>query len=377
MCALSANPAKGKRLKPQLWFLEGYLDRNRSLRRMPVADFPYRMGRQADLSLTLDSTEISRVHAEIVKKNGVLLIRDLGSTNGTFVNHEPVTRDTRLRDGDIIHLATVELRLVGLDSDQLPSANTTRHGLGPLSAELPVGTRYLQELLLNERVTAAFQPIFEIDGTIHGWEILGRGAHPKLSGKPMDLFRIAESVGLEVMLSDAFRRVGVSLASEYHHAGTYFVNTHPQETEEPEHFVRTMETLRGRFPDLGIVVELHEAAFADVKALNKLREQLAALEMKLAFDDFGAGRARIVELSDAPPDYIKLDISLVRDLDKASAARREMVEMMLDFAHKRNILTVAEGVSRAGEERVCREMGFDLLQGFHLGKPKSAENFAA
>jgi len=344
---------------------------------MPVADFPYRMGRQADLSLTLDSTEISRVHAEILKKRGDLVIRDLGSTNGTFVNHEPVTRETRLRDGDIIHLATVELRLVGLDSDQMPSSATTRLGLGTLSEELPVGTRHLQDLLLNEKVTAAFQPIFSTGGEIHGWEVLGRGAHPQLSGKPMDLFRIAESVGLEIMLSSVFRRVGVALASQYHPQGTYFVNTHPQETEDPGQFVRTMETLRGEFPNLGMVVELHEGAFADVKALNTLREQLAALDMKLAFDDFGAGRARLVELSDAPPDYIKLDISLVRDLDKASAARRDMVEMMLDFSRKRDILTVAEGVSRAGEERVCREMGFDLLQGFHLGRPQSAEHFAA
>lgn len=360
----------------KLWFLEGYLDGGRSLRRLPVAEFPYRIGRQEDLSLCLSNSEISRVHAEIVYKGEALAIRDLGSTNGTYVNHEPVAYESDLNEGDIIHFATVELRLVAIDADQVQS-NTTRHARGPLSDDLPVGTRHLQDMLLQNRLSAEYQPIVTLDGEIHGWEALGRGWHPELSSRPMDLFRIAESAGLEVMLSSSFRRVSLALAQVHCPDELFFINTHPQETENPDEFVQAMVGVREAHPNLRMVVELHEAAFADVSALNALKQRLAELGIGLAFDDFGAGRSRLVELSDAPPDYIKLDISVIRNIDRASAARREMVEMVLDFARGLDIKVVAEGVSRAGEAKACRELGFELLQGFHLGRPVPAEDLPA
>lgn len=358
----------------RLWFLEGYVDQTRSLRRFPLNEFPYRMGRQEDLELCLPSAEISRVHAEIVSEGDRLVIRDLGSTNGTFVNHEPVGEAKNLREGDIIHVATLEMRLVAIDANHAPSAETTRHGVGPLSANLPTGSRELQELLVKEHVSAAFQPILTPDGGYHAWEILGRGTHSELSEKPMELFRIAESVGMEIVLSDLFRRVGLKVAAERHPSGRFFFNTHPRETDRPEEFLRHMEQMRTDHPDLGLVVELHEGAFADVGVLGHLRAALRTMDIGLAFDDFGAGQARLVELADAPPDYVKLDISLIRDIDRAPKARRDMVEMVLEYSRKLGILCVAEGVSRKGEADTCREMGFDLLQGFHLGYPESADS---
>lgn len=355
--------------------MEGYLDGSRSLRRLQVSEFPFRIGRQEGLSLFLPRSEISRVHAEIDREGERLVIRDLGSTNGTFVNHEPVKDETELKDGDIVHLATVELRLVSIEAAVFDT-QTTRHSASPLSENLPLGSRHLQEMLLHEQVTAVFQPIFTSEGTVHGWEALGRGAHPKLSEKPMDLFRIAESNGMEVMLSGVFRRKSLELAEKHFPEGRYFINTHPQETEQSEQFVAALAELRERHPDLKLVVELHEAAFADVKALNALRKQLADLDMKLAFDDFGAGRSRLIELSDAPPDYIKLDISVVRNIDRASTGRREMVEMVVEFARKRDIQVIAEGVSRKGENEACRALGVELFQGFFLARPHPPEDLS-
>lgn len=374
MCPERA-PANQAGDKPQrLWFLEGYLDQTRSLRRLPVNEFPYRMGRQEGLSLSLPTAEISREHAEIDRDGEGLVIRDLGSTNGTYVNHEPVGGDKALREGDIIHLASLELRLVAIEAERAQSDSTTRHGVGPLSENLPTGTREFQEMLLHEQITAKFQPILHADGSVHGWEVLGRGAHPELSESPMDLFRIAESLGLEVMLSNRFRRTGLDLAAGRYPEGLYFVNTHPLETDDLDAFARELASVRDGHPDLPVVVELHEGAFADVRALSRLRRKLKAMDMRLAFDDFGAGQARLVELADAPPDYIKLDISLIRDIDRAPAARREMVEMVLDYAKKLEIAVVAEGVSREGEADTCRDMGFDYLQGFLFGYPEPVES---
>lgn len=356
------------------WFLEGYLDDRHSLQRLAIHASPYRVGRQDDLELSLDDAEISRLHAELELRGDALFIRDLGSTNGTAVNREPVTEDTLLREGDIVNFGAVELRVSSRSaSDDRFASEVTRlsRAVGP--HKLPTGSRELGELLASENVTALFQPLFSLDGDIHGWEILGRGTHAGLAASPLDLFRIAESVEREVELSDLFRRKGIGIAAETYPQGLYFVNTHPREIEDIGTLMRAIEALRTGYPELRIGVELHEAAFADLAVLKRLRDDLLALDIPLAFDDFGAGQARLVELAETPPEYIKVDIALIRDIDQASPARRSMLEMVLDISHRVGSQVVAEGVSREGELEACRELGFDLLQGFHLGRPHPAE----
>ena len=92
-------------------------------------------------------------------------------------------------------------------------------------------------------------------------------------------------------------------------------------------------------------------------------------DMPLAYDDFGAGQARLLELVDASPDYLKFDIALIRNIDKASATKLQLLQALHDLADDLEIITLAEGVSRAGEARVCRAVGFDLVQGFFYHRP--------
>lgn len=350
------------------WLLEGFLDSGGELNRMPLNRFPARIGRQAGLELTLEAGDVSRLHAIIQRKGRGLAIRDLGSTNGTFVNLEPVQNDMVVRAGDIIHFGAVEMRLVAHYCDSDLGHQVTRHGT-KANAGQATGSRALREVLVQDKITALFQAIFTAEGKLHGWEILGRGDHPALSNKPAELFRLAESVGEAVSLSESFRRVGVARAAQTHPGDLFFINTHPTEMVDAARFLQNMRKLRQAYPQLGLVVELHEAAFGDVRALATLRDALLELDMRLAFDDFGAGQARLLELADAPPHYIKLDISLVKNIDRVSEARREMVKMILAFAHRADSQVIAEGVSRAGEAQACRTLGFDLLQGYYVGRP--------
>ena len=63
-----------------------------------------------------------------------------------------------------------------------------------------------------------------------------------------------------------------------------------------------------------LILEIHEEAVPDIGLLRQLRDQLAAHGVGLAYDDFGAGQSRLTELAEVPPDYIKLDMRLVRDI---------------------------------------------------------------
>ncbi len=77
-------------------------------RKVMVERFPFRLGRSLDNDLVLEDGRVSRHHAQIVELYGKPLLADLGSTNGSFLNGEAVTR-AQLRDGDVISLGGVEL----------------------------------------------------------------------------------------------------------------------------------------------------------------------------------------------------------------------------------------------------------------------------
>ena len=96
---------------PGCCYLEGFLGDGESLYRIPITRFPALVGRDHGLAVTLQSNNVSRQHAELLQRDGELLVRDLGSTNGTFVNHRPVSGCTRISPGDVIRFADVELRL--------------------------------------------------------------------------------------------------------------------------------------------------------------------------------------------------------------------------------------------------------------------------
>src|SRR3989304_9933865 len=80
--------------------LEFYSDGSGEARRVAIENFPYRIGRAETADLRVESVEVSREHAEIVERNGMWLVRDLGSTNGTQGNGKPI-KETLLADGDI------------------------------------------------------------------------------------------------------------------------------------------------------------------------------------------------------------------------------------------------------------------------------------
>jgi EAL domain-containing protein (putative c-di-GMP-specific phosphodiesterase class I) len=100
-----------------------------------------------------------------------------------------------------------------------------------------------------------------------------------------------------------------------------------------------------------------------------LKERLGSFGVGLAYDDFGAGQARLLELSEVPPDYLKFDMRLVRGLDRAGPSRQKLLASLVQVARELSVLTVAEGVETLAEAVACAEIGFDFAQGFYFGRP--------
>ncbi len=358
------------------WYLEGYLEKSDQVHRVQINPFPFTIGRSDDVGFTVPSDNASRLHAEIILEYNQLKLIDHNSTNGTFVNRIQLYPNTSLalEHGDILHFADFEVRVLE-QKDSKPVSLTdgdqkTVARIATLPEVLPSGYREMNQMIQDQLVSAAFQPIVDVkNNTIHAYEILGRGSHPELSPSPGVLFSKAESFLLAVELSELFRAKGMRLAASFNANQPFFLNIHPEEHKDNGRLLEQLSELRVKHPETDIVLELHEQVTSDIPELKKLKSALEALNIRFAYDDFGAGQTRLLELVEVPADYLKFDIGLVRDIHKATAAHREMVGVLVEQAQKAGTLTLAEGIEVAEDVHVCRDLGFDLVQGYYFGKP--------
>lgn len=352
------------------WYLEGYLDQSKVLQRAALMPLPFRIGRRPDMDLPLPFSSVSGAHAQITAQPTGLHISDLGSLNGTFVNRVKVEEEQILREGDILHLGDQELRvghhLAEQDPMQTIAMSFSDSGL---PRRMVTGTWEFRQLLENEAVISLFQPIVSIpSGEIYAYEALGRGGQEGLGESPYELFRIAATLGLEGELSRLFRRVAVHSAQSLPAGMSLSVNTHPAEMSD-DLLLPSLKEIREAAPDISLILEVHEAAIADPGEMAKLHAHLKDLSIELAYDDFGAGQARLVELVEAPPDMLKFDIQLIRNLHVAPESRKTMVEALVKMATDLGIVCLAEGIECIEEAEACTKLGFRLAQGYHYGRP--------
>jgi EAL domain-containing protein (putative c-di-GMP-specific phosphodiesterase class I) len=358
------------------WFLESLVEGGRQLRRITVYPLPYRIGRLRGLSLSLTAESVSKEHAELFVKDGELRVRDVGSKNGTFVNSERVT-ESPLREGDILHVAQVEFRLGRQEIEETSVGRreppTQALGSTPLPQHFVDGVRELPELLRDRRVTAVFQPVVSLpSGALAGYEALGRGLHPRLPEAPLELLQIASVVGpqgVEARLSALFREKALELARTRPHLPALFVNIHHRELGDSD-LVDFLVDVHEQAPQLRLTLEIHEGALADLETVDRLRTQLNRAGVGLAYDDFGAGQARLLELAEVPPHYLKFDMSFIRDIDSAPLSRQRLLTSLVAVARDLLVYTVAEGVETAEEADVCMRLGFTHAQGFFFGRPR-------
>ncbi|MBW7859535.1 MAG: EAL domain-containing protein [Rhodocyclaceae bacterium] len=363
----------------RLWFLESVAaDGSRVAH--PIGQMPFRIGRDPDNDLVLATRGLSRHHAMLTPDiSGRLRLTDLNSTNGSFVNRTQLVGSCLLADNDILHFGTAEFRLRRHQSEQfrfqpddslrtvlMPSDMTLSELFVPNEAEF-------LDLLDGHGLTGAAQPIVHAhDRSIFAYELLGRANHPLLPEMPMRLFELAGALDREVDLSAAFRKYGICSIAPRLHGYPLFVNTHPKETFDQE-FFRSLAVVRKQMPDLDLIVEIHETAITETSRLAELTTALHEIGVRFAFDDFGAGQARLSELGDSPPDFVKFDIGLVHGIHLANDRKQHLLADLVKMVLEVGSVPLAEGVEQEPEAELCRTMGFKLIQGFLTGRPIPAD----
>ena len=349
----------------------------------PISQFPFHIGRDADNDLSIASAALSRRHAILTQDiSAMMRLTDLNSTNGTFVNRTRIEGSCLLKEGDIIHFGSVEFRLRQQSEQhkekafQTDSMRTMLISPNAALSEFFVPHEAEFYALLNgQGLAGAAQPIVRAKNReIFAYELLGRAKMPPLPSSPIRLFELATALDKEVELSAAFREYGLRTIAPHIGETPVFVNTHPKETFT-DVFFESLKILQQAHPQLKLVVELHETAITDAPQLRALAHRLQSIGVQLAYDDFGAGQARLNELGEIPPGFVKFDIGLVQRINKASERKRRVVSDLVRLVLDLGSVPLAEGIENEEEATICSEMGFTLFQGYLTGRPIPVENF--
>lgn len=361
----------------EAWFLESVATDSSRVTHA-IAKLPFRIGRDAGADLAVEARGLSRQHAEFREESlGRLLLVDLGSTNGTWVNRQRIDSPRWVGEKDIIHFGNAEFRL-GMDSATRFAARDMEEGARTML--MPTGAKSLsqnfveherefRELLAGKGLTAAVQPIVQAQGgALFAYELLGRCEHPLLKQPPGRLFDIAGKLQLKAELSAAFRQFGVPAAAPHLNGLKLFVNTDSGEIFT-EDFFRGLQALRELPEPPDLVIEVHETAVMEIERMRELAARLLELGVQFAYDDFGAGASRLNELGEVPPHYVKFDMGLIRGLHEASPSKQKTVADLVRLVRGIDSVPLAEGVETEAEAAVCRDMGFELIQGYLTGRP--------
>ena len=262
-----------------------------------------------------------------------------------------------------------------VDGDALLSRTVTKHVVTELGARLErehgraedrrEKERRIRRLLEGgEGLTMAYQPIVALSsGVIVGVEALARFASgPQRT--PDRWFAEAVEIGLGTELQVLAVSRALPVLDQLPDEVCLGVNVDPTTAVSPG-FAEAVE----RWPAERIVIELTEHAPPnDYPSLRETLDGFRRSGMRIAVDDAGAGFASLKHILELSPDIIKLDISIVRDIDTV-ASHRALAAALKGFAREIGTELVAEGVETAEEALALDALGIRLMQGYYLARP--------
>ena len=223
-------------------------------------------------------------------------------------------------------------------------------------------------------IQAAFQPIMSLrDGSILAYEGLSRPQLPGGQNVPVqDLINAAEKQGSLLLFDQiAFQCIVEAFCgSKVRDSSVLFINILPKSLLTPLPFLQILQQCQELKP-FQIVLEISERETIP-EGDHKLREYLTPFRdmgIRIALDDMGSGYSGLTRLIELQPDFAKIDLNLVRDVDK-NPIKFALLESTARFAQQTAATSlIAEGIETHGELYTLKEIGIDFGQGYLLGKP--------
>jgi len=219
-----------------------------------------------------------------------------------------------------------------------------------------------------------YQPIVEAEsGAVTGVEALLRWRHPARGYIPPGLFiPVAEQAGLMDQLGEFVLRRALSDAARWRELYVS-VNLSPLQMQE-RRIVDLVSRLLAEtgFPPARLVLEVTESVLIDnAEAMKSRLEELRALGVRLALDDFGSGYSSLAYLQRLPFDILKVDRGFVAALEQ-SANAGVIVQAIVSLGRALGLTVLIEGVETPEQRVLLRLAGCNLMQGFLFARPAPA-----
>lgn len=297
---------------------------------------------------------------------GVAVRLDTGASEGFIARVAGAFSGEELRDTRVLLMAgTDEPRLA-----DYPRVITLRRFLAQLEAN------WLLDLIEDDRLTSHFQPIAHADdpAMIYAQEALlrGIGADGALVS-PGRILGVARGAGLLFQLDLLGRRVAIREAGRHGLSGPIFINFNPTAIYDPTFCLRSTVAAVDAvgIPHEKIVFEVTESdRTQDLGHLRTILDFYRSAGFGIALDDIGSGYSSLNLIHQLRPDYIKLDMELIRGVH-SDPYKALIAAKLLEIARELGIRTVAEGIERREELEWVRAHGATFVQGYLIARPTS------
>jgi EAL domain-containing protein (putative c-di-GMP-specific phosphodiesterase class I) len=235
----------------------------------------------------------------------------------------------------------------------------------------------LKEVIRSEAVRIVYQPVVDLsERRIIGFEALTRITNRSFAG-PDRLFKAAHEHDTLWTLERLCRDNAIRGAHGLQPDQMLFLNMEPDSIHDPAlRSEATFDLIReAGLKPTQIVLEMTEhQAVRDPVMFRQMLNHLQFQGFRLAVDDVGSGYSGLRSIADLKPDFIKIDMALIRDIHR-DPIKQDLTGTIARFSASSGLTLIAEGVETRDELRCLRTIGVRYMQGFLFARP--APPFAA
>ncbi len=246
-----------------------------------------------------------------------------------------------------------------------------RDSLEKRKREQRVEAARFQEVLKSGAIRTVYQPVVDLlERRPLGYEALTRVTNGAFPG-PDRLFRVAQANDAVWKLERLCRKRAIEGCRGLEPGQMLFLNVEPDSVRDPEFRGETTFDLLGaaRLQPSQIVLEMTEhSAIHDIAELRQVLDYFKFLGFRLAMDDVGSGYSGLRSIAELKPDFIKIDMGLIRDIHR-HPIKQDLTSTISRFSRRSGITLIAEGIEKPEELRCLMRIGVRYAQGFLFARP--------
>lgn len=230
----------------------------------------------------------------------------------------------------------------------------------------------MMEIIENKEIKAVFQPIVSLkDGEIFGYEALSRITKENCDFNIGEAFEIAQEMQCLWAFEKLCRVNSIKMSKNKPKSTHLFLNVDPNIMHDPDFKSgvthKKLEKYNLSCDD--IVFEATErSAIEDMATFKESLKHYKEQGFRVAVDDVGSGYSGINRIFDVNPQFIKIDMEIIRDIEK-DEVKRSFVSLLSQFANDTGIELIAEGIETSKQLETIISLKIDYAQGFYLAKP--------